>query len=58
MDGGAAEEPAGEEKPGQVGKTALLHDLARWREMLSRSIARNNLSLRSDDIATAVNRVL
>lgn len=40
------------------GETALLHDLIRWREQLARSIARNNLGLRSEPIATAVNRIL
>lgn len=38
--------------------TALLHDLKRFREALARSIARNNLELRSDQITTAVNRIL
>ena len=37
---------------------ALLHDLTRWREQLARSIARNNLELRSDQITAAVNRIL
>jgi hypothetical protein len=37
---------------------ALLHDLTRWREQLARSIARNNLALRSEVIATAVNRII
>lgn len=39
-------------------ETALLHDLVRWREALARSIARNNLTFRSGQIATAVNRFL
>jgi|GEM_PF-822230 len=37
---------------------ALLHDLTRWREQLARSIARNNLALRSEQIATAVNQII
>ncbi len=37
---------------------ALLHDLVQWREALSRSIARNNLELNSDQIAATVNRIL
>jgi len=36
----------------------LLSDLTRWREQLSRSIARNNLGMRSEQIATAVNRII
>jgi hypothetical protein len=36
----------------------LLHDITRWREQLARSIARNNPALRSESIATAVNRIL
>lgn len=40
------------------GSQALLHDLVRWRESLARSIARNNLELKSDQIASAVNRIL
>jgi len=37
---------------------ALFQDLTRWREQLARSIARNNLTLRSAGIATATNRIL
>src|SRR5271169_6224350 len=37
---------------------ALLHDIIRWREQLARSIARNNLALRSEQIATAVNQIV
>jgi SAM-dependent methyltransferase len=37
---------------------ALFHDLTRWRQGLARAIARNNLSLTSEGIATAVNRIL
>lgn len=44
-------------EPGRA-ETALLHDLIRWREQLARSIARNNPGLRSEMIATAVNRIL
>jgi SAM-dependent methyltransferase len=40
------------------GEAALFHDLTRWRQGLARSIARNNLSLASEGIATAVNRIL
>ncbi len=36
----------------------LLHDLTCWREQLARSIARNNLGMRSEQIATAVNRII
>jgi hypothetical protein len=38
--------------------TALLHDLTRWREQLARSIARNNLGMRSELLTTAVNRII
>ncbi|MDP3563139.1 MAG: hypothetical protein Q8R70_01475 [Methanoregula sp.] len=38
-------------------RTALLHDLNRWREQLARSIARNNHGLTSDTIAAATNRI-
>ena len=38
--------------------TVLHHDLVRWREQLARSIARNNLTFRSGQITTAVNRIL
>ena len=44
-------------EPGRA-EIALLHDLTRWREQLARSIARNNLGVRSEQIATAVNRIL
>ncbi|MGA2917855.1 Eco57I restriction-modification methylase domain-containing protein [Methanoregula sp.] len=37
---------------------ALFHDLTHWREQLARSIARNNLALRSGGIAAATNRIL
>jgi hypothetical protein len=37
---------------------ALFHDLTLWREQLARSIARNNLALRSGGIATATNRLI
>ncbi|MGB7788331.1 Eco57I restriction-modification methylase domain-containing protein [Methanoregula sp.] len=47
--------PAGD--PGRAAN-ALFHDLTRWREQLSRSIARNNLALRSGGIAAATNRIL
>jgi SAM-dependent methyltransferase len=36
----------------------LLQDLTRWQEQLARSIARNNLSFRSSQIAETVNRIL
>jgi hypothetical protein len=36
----------------------FLHDLSCWREQLARSIARNNLRLRSGQITGAVNRIL
>jgi len=44
-------------EPGLM-EPALLHDLTRSREQLARSIARNNLELRSEQIATAINRIL
>ncbi len=36
----------------------LLEDLVRWREALARSIARNNLELKSEQIASAVNCII
>jgi hypothetical protein len=39
-------------------ETALFYDLTRWQEALARSIARNNLALRSAEIATATNRII
>jgi hypothetical protein len=36
----------------------LCHALFGWREQLARSIARNNLAIRSDEIAEAVNRIV
>jgi hypothetical protein len=36
----------------------FLHDLTSWREQISRSIARNNLGMRSEAIATATNRTV
>ncbi len=44
-------------EPGLM-ETVLLHEVTRWREQLARSIARNNLELRSDQITTAINRIL
>ena len=43
---------------GNRAETVLFHDLTCWREQLARSIARNNLGLRSEHIATATNRVI
>lgn len=40
------------------GGAFLLQDLVRWREALARSIARNNLELKSEQIASAVNRII
>jgi len=37
---------------------ALFYDISTWREQIARSIARNNLALRSDEIATATNRII
>jgi len=37
---------------------SLLHDLCTWREQLARSIARNNIGMRSEEIATAVNQLI
>jgi SAM-dependent methyltransferase len=47
----------GMQNPGHE-ETALLHDLVRWRDQLARSIARNNLAMRSGEIAAAANRIL
>jgi adenine-specific DNA-methyltransferase len=44
-------------EPGMM-DTALLHTLTGSREQLARSIARNNLELRSEQITTAINRIL
>jgi len=41
-----------------VARIALLHDLTRWREQISRTLARNNLALRSEGIAMATNRII
>ena len=38
--------------------SAFLHDLCGWREQLARSIARNNIGMRSAEIALAVHRTL
>jgi SAM-dependent methyltransferase len=38
--------------------TILLSDLCEWRERLARSIARNNIGMRSCEIALAVHRIL
>jgi hypothetical protein len=38
--------------------TALLNDLSAWREQIARSIARNNIGMRSAEIALAVHRTL
>ena len=50
------------QEPGISGKdpsgSALLIELSTWREQLARSIARNNLSRRSGEIAAAVNRIV
>ncbi|MGD0079442.1 MAG: hypothetical protein ABSB80_02190 [Methanoregula sp.] len=55
-------DPAPCEEPdtnaGNHAETVLFHDLTCWREQLARSIARNNLGLRSEQIATATNRVI
>jgi SAM-dependent methyltransferase len=53
----ASARPFGTHPPGRA-ETALLHDLTCWQEQLARSIARNNLGMRSGSIATAVNRIL
>jgi len=37
---------------------ALQYDLFAWREQLARSIARNNLALRSEGITTLVNQII
>jgi hypothetical protein len=38
--------------------SAFFHDLCAWREQLARSVARNNIGLRSAEIALAVHRIL
>lgn len=38
--------------------SVLLSDLPTWREQLARSIARNNIGMRSEAIATATNRII
>jgi hypothetical protein len=38
--------------------SAFFHDICAWREQLARSIARNNIGLRSAEIALAVHRTL
>jgi hypothetical protein len=38
--------------------TALFYDLNGWREQLARSVARNNIGMRSAEIALVVNRTL
>ena len=38
--------------------SALLHDLCAWREQLARSVARNNIGMRSGEIGTAVHRIV
>ncbi len=38
--------------------TVFLFDLSEWRGQLARSIARNNIGMRSSEIALAVNRIL
>ena len=43
---------------GNRAETVLFHDLTCWREQLARGIARNNLWLSSEQIATATNRVI
>ena len=48
----------GDRHPLDRARTALLHDLNRWREQLARSIARNNHGLLSDTIAAATNRII
>jgi len=50
------EEP--DTNPGNRAETFLFDDLTSWREQLARSIARNNLELRSEQIATATNRII
>jgi hypothetical protein len=58
MAGAAGENLEGTMNTSGTDAIALIHDLTRWREALARSIARNNLELRSDQITAAVNRIL
>jgi len=39
-------------------ETALYGDLCTWREQLARSVARNNIGMRSGEIGTAVHRIV
>ncbi|MFA6361989.1 Eco57I restriction-modification methylase domain-containing protein [Methanoregula sp.] len=39
-------------------ETALYGDLCTWREQIARSVARNNIGMRSGEIGTAVHRVV
>ena len=39
-------------------ETALYSDICTWREQLARSVARNNIGMRSGEIGTAVHRVV
>jgi len=39
-------------------ETAFYSDLCTWREQLARSVARNNIGMRSGEIGTAVHRVV
>ncbi|HUH78312.1 MAG TPA: hypothetical protein VLY83_00295, partial [Methanoregula sp.] len=47
----------GTDTPGVRMSLALQSDLFAWQEQLARSIARNNLALRSEGIATTVNQI-
>ena len=56
---------AGTSSPGELpgtatdrARAAFFHDLSRCREQLARSIARNNLELRSEGIAAVTDRIL
>lgn len=44
--------------PQRHADAVFFSDLTRWRERLARSIARNNLGMRSELIETAVNRII
>jgi len=58
MTGAGPEDPKEYGGASGTGAAALFHDLTCWREQLARSLARNNLTLRSGGIATATNRII
>lgn len=57
-DPGAGSEGEENVAPAPGPETALYGDLCTWREQLARSVARNNIGMRSGEIGTAVHRVV